>query len=147
MATYLRKSFTIGPFRINISKSGIGMSFGITGLRVGTGPKGPYIHAGRGGLYFKKSLKEQDNVESIDNVEELQDDELTECQVEEVVPEEPKEKFLFYLKKCFILMLNILFWAIMIYIILIVLMLHAFTFFLKASNKNSKSVHKHKRRR
>lgn len=61
MTTYLKKAISLGPFRINLSKSGIGLSFGITGLRVGTGPKGPYIHAGRGGLYFRKSLKEAPN--------------------------------------------------------------------------------------
>lgn len=33
------------------------MSVGVTGLRVGVGPgKAPYIHAGRHGLYFRKSL-------------------------------------------------------------------------------------------
>ena len=62
MPAYLRKAFSFGPFRLNLSKSGLGLSFGVTGLRIGTGPQGPYFHAGRGGLYFKKSLKDiQDN--------------------------------------------------------------------------------------
>lgn len=62
MPAYLKKAFSFGPIRLNLSKSGIGLSFGITGLRIGTGPKGPYFHAGRGGLYFRKSLnKKQDN--------------------------------------------------------------------------------------
>lgn len=66
MPAYLRKAFSFGPFRLNLSKSGLGLSFGVTGLRIGTGPKGPYIHAGRGGLYFKKSLKDiQDNQNEI----------------------------------------------------------------------------------
>ena len=56
MGWYLRKSLKIGPLRLNLSKSGIGASAGVTGLRVGTGPKGTYFHAGREGLYFRKSL-------------------------------------------------------------------------------------------
>ena len=56
MGWYLRKSLRLGPLRINLSKSGIGGSVGVTGFRVGAGPKGPYLHGGRDGLYFKKSL-------------------------------------------------------------------------------------------
>jgi hypothetical protein len=56
---YLRKSLRLGPLRINLSKSGIGASVGVTGLRVGTGPKGPYLHGGREGLYFKESLSKR----------------------------------------------------------------------------------------
>jgi hypothetical protein len=41
-----RKSFTLpGGFRINLSKSGIGASWGVKGFRVGTGPKGPRVSA------------------------------------------------------------------------------------------------------
>lgn len=32
------------------------MSVGVRGLRVGTGPRGHYVHAGRGGLYYRASL-------------------------------------------------------------------------------------------
>jgi hypothetical protein len=56
MGWYLRKSFRLGPLRLNLSKSGLGVSAGITGLRVGTGPRGSYVHAGRGGLYFRQRL-------------------------------------------------------------------------------------------
>ena len=38
--------------------SGIGTSIGVKGLRVGTGPKGSYLHGGRGGLYFRERLGE-----------------------------------------------------------------------------------------
>jgi Protein of unknown function (DUF4236) len=53
---YLRKSLNFGPIRFNLSKSGIGVSAGVRGLRIGTGPRGNYIHAGRGGLYYRKTL-------------------------------------------------------------------------------------------
>lgn len=60
MPFFIRKAFKFGPLRINLSKSGLGASTGVTGLRVGTGPKGRYVHAGRGGLYYRKRLRSQD---------------------------------------------------------------------------------------
>lgn len=56
MSFYLRKSVRVGPFRFNLSKSGIGVSTGIPGFRIGHGPKGNYVHMGRGGLYYRKTL-------------------------------------------------------------------------------------------
>jgi hypothetical protein len=41
-----------------LSKSGLGGSVGVKGLRVGSGPRGRYLHAGREGLYYKASLDE-----------------------------------------------------------------------------------------
>ncbi len=54
MAFYLRKSYGFGPLRLNLSKSGLGVSGGVTGARVGIGPKGTYFHGGRHGLYYRK---------------------------------------------------------------------------------------------
>jgi Protein of unknown function (DUF4236) len=56
MGLYLRKSVRVGPFRFNLSGSGIGVSCGIRGLRIGTGPRGNYIHAGRGGIYYRAAI-------------------------------------------------------------------------------------------
>lgn len=56
MGFYVRKALKVGPLRFNLSKSGVGVSAGIKGLRLGTGPRGNYVHMGRGGLYFRKSL-------------------------------------------------------------------------------------------
>lgn len=57
MPFFLRKSFSIGPLRINFSKSGLGASVGVKGFRVGTRPDGrSYVHAGRGGLYYREEL-------------------------------------------------------------------------------------------
>lgn len=53
---YIRKSVSAGPFRFNFSKGGAGVSVGVKGLRIGTGPRGHYIHAGRGGLYYRATL-------------------------------------------------------------------------------------------
>jgi hypothetical protein len=56
MGFYLRKSVKVGPLRFNFSKSGIGVSAGVRGLRVGTGPRGNYVHMGRYGLYYRQTL-------------------------------------------------------------------------------------------
>lgn len=57
MVWFLRKSFKLGPLRFNLSKSGVGVSAGVKGARVGVDARGrSYVHAGRGGLYFRRSL-------------------------------------------------------------------------------------------
>jgi hypothetical protein len=54
MGFYIRKSLgKIGPVRFNLSKSGIGMSGGVRGARIGVGPRGAYVAGGRHGLYFR----------------------------------------------------------------------------------------------
>src|ERR1700761_5420662 len=56
MGFYFSKSVSVGPFRFNLSKSGVGISTGIKGFRIGTGPRGNYIQMGRGGVYFRQTL-------------------------------------------------------------------------------------------
>ena len=56
MGFYLRKTIKVGPLRFNLSKSGIGVSAGVTGLRLGTGPRGNYVHMGRKGLHYRSTL-------------------------------------------------------------------------------------------
>lgn len=56
MGFYIRKSVSVGPLRFNLSKSGVGVSAGVPGFRVGSGPRGNYVHMGRGGLYYRTSL-------------------------------------------------------------------------------------------
>ena len=56
MGFYLRKSISAGPFRFNLSGSGLGLSVGVKGFRVGTGPRGNYVHMGRDGLYYRASF-------------------------------------------------------------------------------------------
>lgn len=60
MGFYFRKSVRVGPLRFNFSKSGIGVSAGIPGFRVGTGPRGHYVHAGRGGFYYRATIPSGD---------------------------------------------------------------------------------------
>lgn len=76
MGFYIRKAIRVGPFRFNLSKSGVGVSAGIKGLRFGTGPRGNYAHMGRGGLYYRKTLPSGSsrNNEALNNPEFQQGD-------------------------------------------------------------------------
>jgi hypothetical protein len=65
MGFYLRKSLRVGPLRFNLSKSGIGVSAGIKGFRVGSGPRGNYVNMGRGGLYHRATLPEGTHVSAV----------------------------------------------------------------------------------
>lgn len=69
MGFYLRKSISFGPLRVNFSKSGVGLSAGVKGFRVGTGPRGGYVHMGRGGLYYRQSLGERRTRSTLGSVE------------------------------------------------------------------------------
>src|SRR4051812_40139033 len=42
------------PF--HLSGSGVGMSVGVRGMRVGTGPHGNYVRIGRGGVYYQQTF-------------------------------------------------------------------------------------------
>ncbi|MET8277407.1 DUF4236 domain-containing protein [Micromonospora sp. NPDC005174] len=53
MGFYLRTTLKAGPFRFNLSPSGVGVSAGVPGFRVGAEPRGNYIRvAGYGTSYF-----------------------------------------------------------------------------------------------
>lgn len=56
MSIYLRKSIKVGPLKFNLSGSGIGVSGGVRGFRVGTGPRGNYVHMGRHGIYYRTAV-------------------------------------------------------------------------------------------
>ncbi|QHE87221.1 DUF4236 domain-containing protein [Hydrogenophaga sp. BPS33] len=56
MGLTFAKSVRFGAVRFNFSGSGIGMSVGVPGLRVGTGPRGAYISGGAGGFRYRSSL-------------------------------------------------------------------------------------------
>jgi hypothetical protein len=56
MGWYFRKSVNLGPLRLNASRSGLGVSVGVPGLRVGTGPRGNYVTMGRGGIYYRQNF-------------------------------------------------------------------------------------------
>lgn len=67
MGFYLRKSFKVGGLRFNLSNSGVGVSTGIKGLRVGVDGKGRgYLSGGVGALRYRESLNTGKKKASID---------------------------------------------------------------------------------
>lgn len=56
MGLSFAKSVKFGAVRFNFSGGGIGVSVGVPGLRIGTGPRGAYIGGGMGGFRYRKSL-------------------------------------------------------------------------------------------
>ena len=57
MGFYIRKSLRLGPIRLNFSKTGVGLSTGVKGARIGIDARGKrYLHLGRGGFYYRETL-------------------------------------------------------------------------------------------
>lgn len=83
MGFYLRKSISVGPIRFNFSKSGIGVSAGIKGLRFGTGPRGNYVHMGRGGLYYRKTLSNRPAAQK-DSINNPEKDYISDVDMKEI---------------------------------------------------------------
>jgi hypothetical protein len=62
MGFYIRKSLKLGPIRLNFSKSGVGVSGGIKGARIGVDARGKkYLHLGRGGFYYRETLPDTED--------------------------------------------------------------------------------------
>lgn len=93
MGFYIRKQKKLGLINLNLSKSGLGFSTGVTGARLVFSPNGTYVHMGRHGLYYRKklSVNEKDklpkdkseekfrnfNITSTNNIETVNFDSLT----------------------------------------------------------------------
>ena len=56
MGLFFRKSVGIGPFRVNLSKSGVSYSVGVKGARVNFGNRGTYVNVGSNGVYYRKKI-------------------------------------------------------------------------------------------
>lgn len=72
MGFFIKKSVSVGPLRFNISKSGIGVSTGFKGFRIGTGPRGNYVQIGANGVYYRKSFPIQSDLRK-NNQEHISD--------------------------------------------------------------------------
>lgn len=76
MGLRFRKSFTIGPLRINVSKSGIGFSLGVKGFRVSRSAKGKKtatVSLPGTGLSYVQDLDSDSIKETIEDVKDLLD--------------------------------------------------------------------------
>lgn len=56
MGWSFRKSFKLGPIRLNFSKSGIGASTGVGGANISTGPRGTYASVSKYGVRYSKRI-------------------------------------------------------------------------------------------
>ena len=76
MGLRFRKSFNIGPLRINISKSGIGFSLGVKGFRVSRSAKGKMTATASlpgTGLSYVQDLDADSIQDTIEDVKDLFD--------------------------------------------------------------------------
>ena len=76
MGLRFRKSFNIGPLRINISKSGIGFSLGVKGFRVSRSAKGKNtatVSLPGTGLSYVQNLDAKSIKKTVDDVKDLFD--------------------------------------------------------------------------
>lgn len=68
MGTYLRKSVKVGGLKFNLSSSGVGVSTGVKGLRVGVSGNGKtYVSGGSNGIYFRETIGNANSVSSETN--------------------------------------------------------------------------------
>src|SRR5690349_13156869 len=57
MGFFFRRSARLGPFRLNLSKSGIGASVGVMGARLTMTPRGTsYVTVGSHGFYYRETI-------------------------------------------------------------------------------------------
>lgn len=56
MGLFFKKSKKFGLFRLNASKSGLGLSFGVKGCRIAVNSKGVQVNTGTKGVYYRKSV-------------------------------------------------------------------------------------------
>jgi hypothetical protein len=57
MSYFFRRSMSLGPIRLNLSKSGVGASLGVKGARLTMAPRGTtYITVGSHGFYYRETL-------------------------------------------------------------------------------------------
>lgn len=56
MPFFFSRSRKFGPFRINLSRRGVGVSVGVPGARVSIGPAGTHVSFGAGGFRYRKRI-------------------------------------------------------------------------------------------
>ena len=76
MGLRFRKSISIGPLRINLSKSGVGFSFGFKGFRVSRSAKGKNtatVSLPGTGLSYVQDLDKDSIEETIEDIKDVFD--------------------------------------------------------------------------
>ena len=92
MGFFIRKSKNLGLLKLNLSKSGLGFSFGVKGCRLSFNKKDIQLNAGRGGLYYRKSIS-RNKLDKAKKSDQVQNEELV-AQNEHIEnePQKPKLK-------------------------------------------------------
>src|SRR5579863_4151347 len=63
MGFFFRRNTSVGPFRLNFSRSGIGASVGVKGARLTLTPRGTtYVTVGSHGFYYRETLSHRDDI-------------------------------------------------------------------------------------
>ncbi|MBK8698798.1 MAG: DUF4236 domain-containing protein [Saprospiraceae bacterium] len=75
MGWFFRKSKNFGLFTINLSKSGLSLSTGVTGARINAGKRGVYVSFGKNGIYYKKKLFSKNS--TLSNSDEINNNEFS----------------------------------------------------------------------
>lgn len=57
MSFYVRTSIGVGPLRVGMSRSGLGVSVGVPGFRLGAGPRGTYVSLGGGVVSYRATVR------------------------------------------------------------------------------------------
>jgi hypothetical protein len=66
MGFFFRRSTSLGPFRFNFSKSGIGASVGVKGARLTLTPRGTtYVTVGSHGFYYRETLSHFNDIRQV----------------------------------------------------------------------------------
>ena len=76
MGLRFRKSFTFGPLRINVSKSGVGFSLGVKGFRIGRSAKGKNtatVSLPGTGLSYVQDLDADSLKETVEDIKDIFD--------------------------------------------------------------------------
>lgn len=89
MGFYFRKSVNLGGLRFNLSKSGVGVSTGFKGFRIGSGPREVLMTKER---WMQLKNKKVDNSAVEQTKEEKKED------IEEKIEIKDKKKNMFYKK-------------------------------------------------
>ncbi len=86
MGSYFRKSIRLGPFRLNLSRSGAGASLGVRGARLTFTPQGAtYVTVGNDGFYYREALPRDNSPSDAVPTQNLTPEEIPSAEVAQLV--------------------------------------------------------------
>lgn len=61
VSVFFRKSLNLGVLRLNLTKSGIGLSAGVRGAHISKGPRGVALNVSHSGVYYRKQMNKRNS--------------------------------------------------------------------------------------